>query len=66
MLSIKRTDGGDIFKARSVICRHRDRENSSLVCHSYNLEQSSIKRVLSLATILGFEKWDLDVKQDYL
>lgn len=66
VLAIKHTDGGDIFKARFVIGGHRDREKSSLVHHSYNLKQSSVKLLLALATILGFEVWDLDVKQAYL
>lgn len=66
LLAIKHKDGGDIFKARFVIRGHQDREKKSLVHHSCNLKQSSIKLLLVLATILGFDIWDLNVKQAYL
>ena len=66
VLAIKHNDGTEIFKARFVIGGHKDREKAAMVHQSYNLKQSSVKILLALATILGFDVWDLDVKQAYL
>lgn len=66
MHPIKPTDGGNIFKGGFFIAGHRGKEKLSLEHHSYNLKQSSIKLLLALETILGFDFWDLDVKQAYL
>lgn len=66
VLTIKHVDGKEIYKARFVLGGHKDRDKDSMVHSSNNLKQLSIKLLLALATILGFDIWDLDVKQAYL
>ena len=67
VLAIKHSsDGSTVYKARLVLVGHRDREKWSVIHNTYNLKQSSIRLILALATILGFDVWSLDVKQAYL
>lgn len=67
VLSIKNKDTGDeVYKARFVVQGHKDREKDFLVHISSNLKQSSIRLVLSLAAIFGFNIWSQDITQAYI
>lgn len=67
VLAIKsKKDGNEVLKARFVIGGHRDRWRNSLVHVSNNVRQSSVRMLLALASILGFDVWTMDVRQAYL
>jgi Reverse transcriptase (RNA-dependent DNA polymerase) len=67
VLTIKRQDNGEeVYKARFVLGGHRDRDKRSVVHNATNLRQSSIRILLALATILGFNMWSTDINQAYL
>ena len=67
VLALKHSETGEVkFKARFVLGGHRDKAKSSIVHNTVNLKQSSIRLLMAMATILGFDVWSLDVKQAYL
>ena len=67
VLAIKHSSNGStVYKARLVLGGHGDKEKRSAVHNTYNLKQSSIRLILALVTILGFDVWSLDVKKAYL
>lgn len=67
VFAIKHKESGkDVLRARFVVSGHRDREKNSLVHNSTNLKQSSIRTIIALATILGFDVWSVDVNHAYL
>ena len=52
-----------IFKARFVAHGHRDAEKHNLVHDSTNVSQSSVRLLIELATIMGFDVWTEDISQ---
>ena len=67
VLAIKHSETGETkMKARFVLGGHRDRDKHTVVHNSTNAKQSSIRLLVALATMLGFDLWSLDVKQAYL
>jgi transposase InsO family protein len=66
VLSIKHESGHEKLKARFVLGGHRDREKKSQVHSTTNLKQQSIRILLALASIFGFDLWSSDVNQAYL
>lgn len=67
VLAIKHKETGEeIYKARFVLGGHRDREKHSVVHNATTLKQSSIRLLLALATIFGFNLWSTDFNQAYL
>lgn len=67
VLAIKhKKNGQDIFRARFVVGGHKDRDNGHIVHSATNLKQTSIRLLLALASIFGFELYSLDVTQAYL
>ena len=67
VLSIKRSDDDkEVLKARFVLGGHRDREKSSLVHTSTTLWHCSVRILIALAVIFGFDVWSSDVTQAYL
>lgn len=67
VLALKSTTDGKIFhKARFVIGGHRDKLKNFMVHSSQTLQPSSIRLLLALASIFGFDVWTSDVTQAYL
>lgn len=67
VLAIKNTaEGKEILKARFVIGGHRDRSKDKLVHVSNTVRKDSVRMLLSLASILGFDVWSTDIRQAYL
>lgn len=67
VLSIKHGEDDSVrYKARFVVGGHRDKGRHSVVHNSVTLKQSSMRVLIALATILGFDVWTMDVKQAYL
>ena len=67
VLSIKSTfDGQTKFKARYVIGGHRDKLKHFMVHSSQTLQPSSVRFLLSLDSLYGFDFWTSDVLQAYL
>ncbi len=67
VLAIKSTEDGQInFKARFVIGGHRDRLKGFMVHSAATLQPQSIRLLLALAVIHGFDIWTSDVRQAYL
>ena len=67
VLTIKRKENGkEMFKARFVFGGHRDRHKRKIVHSANTLKQSSIRIMLALASILGFDMWATDINQAYL
>ena len=67
VLAIKHSDTGETkHKARFVLGGHRDKDKNSIVHNTVNIKQSSIRLIMALATILGFDVWSLDVRQAYI
>ena len=67
VLSIKnKNTGEEIYKARFVVQGHKDADKGLLVHTSSNLKQSSIRVLLCLAALFGFNVWSQDVSQAYL
>jgi hypothetical protein len=67
VLAIK--NGGtdqEILKARFVLGGHKDRDKMNLVHNATTLKQSSVRLLLALSAVLGFELWTMDVRQAYL
>ena len=67
VLAIKK-DGSDeeILKARFVLGGHRDKNSRTIVHNASTLKQSSIRMLLALAAIIGFNVWSINIKQAYL
>ena len=67
VLAIKSTEDGQVkFKARYVIGGHRDRMKALRVHSAATLQPQSIRLLLALARIHGFDIWSSDVRQAYL
>lgn len=67
VLAIKSTEDGEVkFKARYVIGGHRDRLKNMMVHSVQTLQPSSIRLLLALAAMHGFDVWTSDVRQAYL
>jgi transposase InsO family protein len=67
VLAIKRKDDGEeVLKARFVIGGHKDIWKKALVHISNATQQTSIRILMALASILGFDFWSADICQAYL
>lgn len=66
MLGIKHESGTERLKARFVLGGHRDREKKSLIHNSTTLKHQSVRLILALASVFGFDLWSSDVNQAYL
>ncbi len=55
-----------LFKARYVSHVHRDAEKHNLVHDSTNVRQSSVRLLIALAAIMGFDVWTEYISQAYL
>ena len=62
VLAIKHKDTGEeVYKGRFVLGGHRDRDKRTVVHNATTLKQASIRLLLALATILGFNLWSTDI-----
>jgi transposase InsO family protein len=66
VLGIKHESGAERLKARFVLGGHRDRERKSLIHNSTTLKHQSVRLILALASVFGFDLWSSDVNQAYL
>jgi Reverse transcriptase (RNA-dependent DNA polymerase) len=66
VLSIKHESGEDRLKSRFVLGGRRDRDKKAQIHNTTNLKQQSIRIILALASIFGFDLWSSDVNQAYL
>ena len=67
VLAIKSTeDNKVIYKARYVIGGHRDKFKDMMVHTSTTLQPQSIRLLLAMASMFGFDIWTADVRQAYL
>ena len=67
VLAIKSTEDDRIkFKARFVIGGHRDKLKKLLVHSSQSIQPASVRLLLTLSAMHGFETWTSDVTQAYL
>eukprot|EP00737_Agarophyton_chilense_P000247 gb/GEZJ01000282.1/.p1 GENE.gb/GEZJ01000282.1/~~gb/GEZJ01000282.1/.p1 ORF type:complete len:768 (+),score=79.54 gb/GEZJ01000282.1/:1785-4088(+) len=67
VLAIKSTVDGEIkHKPRYVIGGHRDRFKNLMVHSSSTLQPQSVRLLLALAAIHGFNVWTPDIRQAYL
>lgn len=67
VLAFKSTEGGKIkHKARYVIGGHRHRLQHRMGHSNFTLQPSSIRLLLALAAINGFDIWTSDFRQAYL
>lgn len=67
VLAIKnKGTGKEVLKARYVVQGHMDREKNLLVHNSPTVSQQSIRLLIAIATIFGFEIWSEDMTQAYL
>lgn len=55
----------EVFKERYVVERHLNKEKNILVHNSTATSQQSIRLIMSIATIFGFEIWSEDMSQAY-
>ena len=55
-----------MYKALFVIGGHRDKLKEFMVHSSQTLQPATIRLMLALAVMLGYEIWISDVKQAYL
>jgi hypothetical protein len=63
-LAIKNTGTDkEALKARFVLGDHRDRGKRSLLHNETTLKQSSVRLLLALRAVLGFDLWTMDVRQ---
>lgn len=66
-LCLKHSETGEVkYKARFVLGGHRDKDKNFVVHNTTNIKASSVRLIMALATILGFDVWSLDVRQAYL
>ena len=67
MLAIKSTEDGKVkYKARCVKGGHRDRLKPMTVHTASTLQPQSIRLILALAVVHGFDIWTSKVRQAYL
>ena len=66
VLCLKHEDGKTRHKARFVMGGHKDVEKKLQVHTAYTLSQTSLRVLLALASIMGFDVWTSDVQQAYL
>lgn len=67
VLALKHKENGtDVYRARFVVGGHRDRQRDTVVHNTTTLKQSSLRPLLALASILGFDMYSIDVDQAYL
>lgn len=67
VLTIKSTvDGKIVFKARYVIGGHRDKFKHFIVHSLATIQPNSVRLLLTVSRIFGFDVWTGDVKQAYL
>jgi hypothetical protein len=66
VLSIKHESGVEKLKARYFLGGHRDRDKRSQIHNTTNLKQQSIRIILALASLFGFDIWSSDDNQAYL
>ena len=67
VLSIKNMNTDkEIYKARFVVQGHKDLDKNYLVYSSSNLKQSSIRIILSIASLFRFHVWSQDITHAYL
>eukprot|EP00171_Calliarthron_tuberculosum_P022290 IDg22290t1 len=67
VLAIKSTEDGKIkYKSRYVIGGHRDRMKAMMVHDAATLQLLSIRLILTLSAIEGFDIWTSDVRHAYL
>jgi Reverse transcriptase (RNA-dependent DNA polymerase) len=66
VLSIKNKDGVVSLKARFVLGGHRDNDRKSLVHATTTLKQQSVRILLALAALFGFEVTAADVIAAYV
>jgi Reverse transcriptase (RNA-dependent DNA polymerase) len=64
--AVKHESGTEKFNARFVLGGYRDREKKSFIHNSTTLKHQSVRLILALASIFGFELWSSDVNQAYL
>ena len=63
VLAIKSSEDGQVmFKARYVIGGHRNRMKDMMVHSATSLQPQSIRLLLALATMFGFNIWTADVR----
>lgn len=66
-MAIKRgDDGSEVLKARLVIGVRKDYWEKSLVHVANNVPHTSVRMLMALASILGFQIWISDIRQAYL
>ena len=66
VLAIKHADGTTRYKARFVLGGHKDKMKNFMLHSASSLSQTSVRMLLALSAILGFEVWSTDVDQAYL
>jgi len=67
VLAIKSSEDGQVkYKAGYVIGGHRDKLKHMMVHSASTLQPQSVRLLLALASMLGFDVWTSDVKQAYL
>ncbi|PXF40296.1 hypothetical protein BWQ96_10002 [Gracilariopsis chorda] len=67
ILCQKRRDKHSIkYKASFIAQWHVDKEKGSIVHHATTLQHTSIRMILALAAIFGFQLWSTDITQAYL
>lgn len=67
VLSMKSSIDGKIkYKTRYVIGGHRDKMKDWMVHSSTTLQPQSVRLLLALAGIFGFDIWTADIRQAYL
>lgn len=66
VLALKHSSTGEVkAKARFVIGGHRDQTNHRIVPIASTLSHISMRLVLALSSIFGFDVWSEDVRQAY-
>ena len=67
VLAIKSIEDGEIkFKARYVAGGHQDKLKDYLVHGAQTLQAISVRLIIALSSIFGFNVWSADVKLAYL
>jgi Reverse transcriptase (RNA-dependent DNA polymerase) len=63
--SINHEDGREIYKARFVIGGHRDKRKNHVIHTSPSLSHTSVRLLLVIAFLFGWDVWTEDVQQAY-
>jgi hypothetical protein len=66
VLGIKHESGTERLKARFVLGGHPGSDKKSLIHNSATLRHKSVRLILALASVFGFDLWYSDVNQSYL